>query len=218
MRIRKLKNCSAGATAVEYGVIAGLIALGILGSLVGTRASLNNVFGGAASGIGQTMASHPKPPASANASYWTSKTLVSMTPSNVSSAGGTYKYTYSDGTISTYTVNWNPDGSFNGESISISRNAGGYQPTIDNLTVNALGQPTYISQTIYRDYSSQVSSLAYASGSGTASDWPGSYISYMNDGSVGARCNAGQCYDPTLSQRNTAAQDPLYFRGLVAQM
>lgn len=48
MRIRRDER---GATAVEYGLIAGLIALGLLGSLVGTRGSLSSVFGTAATGL-----------------------------------------------------------------------------------------------------------------------------------------------------------------------
>jgi Flp pilus assembly pilin Flp len=36
---------SAGATAIEYAIIAGLIGLGLVGSLVTTRGSLSAVFG-----------------------------------------------------------------------------------------------------------------------------------------------------------------------------
>jgi Flp pilus assembly pilin Flp len=203
---------------VEYGLIAGLIALGILGSLVGTRGSLNAVFGLTSSSLGQSTMTHPKQPDSANASYWASKTLVSTSSSNVSATGGSYTYTYSDGTVVSYTVGWKPDGSFNGESISISRNAGGYQPTLDNLTVNAAGQATSISKYVYYNYSTTVASISDASGSPSDGDWPGNYRTFQQNGSFSSQCNGGRCYDPTISTRATAAQDPLYFRGLVAQM
>lgn len=41
---RKLRKCESGATAIEYGLIAGLISVVIIGvvTLVGT--DLNNVF------------------------------------------------------------------------------------------------------------------------------------------------------------------------------
>lgn len=207
-----------GAMAVEYGLIAGLLALGIVGSLVTTKGSLNFVFGQTSSGMSQSMASHGTPPTSTRVSYWAAKTLASTTPSNVSATGGSYTFRYTDGTVVSYTVAWNSDGSFNGESISTSRNAGGYQPTVDNLTVNAAGLATSISHTVYNNYSSTVSTIATASGSPTASDWPGTLRSLANDGSTAAYCTAGQCYDPTISDRAAAAQDPLYFRGIVAQM
>jgi Flp pilus assembly pilin Flp len=41
-----------GATAVEYGLIAGLIALGVLGSLIGVRGSLNQDYGCIATSVG----------------------------------------------------------------------------------------------------------------------------------------------------------------------
>ncbi len=218
MRIRKLRNHQSGATAIEYGLIAGLIALGIVGSLVGTKGSLNGIFNATSSGMAQATASHPKPPASTHASYWAAKTLVSMVPSNVSSTGGTYKYTYSDNTIVTYTVGWKPDGSFNNESISIQNNPGGYNSYTDNLVVNSAGQATQISRYSYWDNSSAVYTIASASGAPTDSEWLGTVNYYQRDGSFSTRCGQGSCYAPTISQRAGLAQDPLYFRGLAAQM
>lgn len=43
-----------GATAVEYGLIAGLIALGLLGSLVATRTSMNGSYATVSSQLGNS--------------------------------------------------------------------------------------------------------------------------------------------------------------------
>ncbi len=50
----KLRIDDRGATAIEYGLIAGLIALGIVGTLVGTRGSLNSAYGTVSSQLGSS--------------------------------------------------------------------------------------------------------------------------------------------------------------------
>ena len=49
--LRRFRKDESGATAIEYGLIAALIAVTIIGAvqLVGT--DLNNVFGGVSSGL-----------------------------------------------------------------------------------------------------------------------------------------------------------------------
>jgi pilus assembly protein Flp/PilA len=42
--LRKLRNCGSGATAVEYGLIAGLISVVIIVSITITGNELINVF------------------------------------------------------------------------------------------------------------------------------------------------------------------------------
>lgn len=102
----RLRTSERGATAIEYGLIAGLIAVGILGSLVTTRTSLNSVFGVTSSNLGSTEtagtaagASAPLTQAAITSNYWNGKTLVST----VSVTGGK-KFTYSDGTTAQYTT------------------------------------------------------------------------------------------------------------------
>ncbi len=50
--LRCLGRNDRGATAVEYGLIAGLIAVGIVGALVGTRGSLNADYNCVATALG----------------------------------------------------------------------------------------------------------------------------------------------------------------------
>ncbi len=100
-RFSRIRRSERGATAIEYGLIAGLIAIGIVGSLVGTKASLNSVFGMSASGLGSANGSSTQAPqsqAAATAAYWGGKTLVST-----ASVTGGKKFTYSDGTTAQYT-------------------------------------------------------------------------------------------------------------------
>lgn len=88
---RNSKIDERGATAIEYAIIAGLIGLGLVGSLVTTRGSLSSVFGTAASQIssGPDSASQP---AQSRADYWSSKGLISKTTS-----GNSTTWNYNDG-------------------------------------------------------------------------------------------------------------------------
>ena len=43
--IRRLINDESGATAIEYGLIAGLVAVAIIAALMTLSDSLNNLFG-----------------------------------------------------------------------------------------------------------------------------------------------------------------------------
>jgi Flp pilus assembly pilin Flp len=90
-------HADGGATAIEYGLIAGLIALGILGSLIGERGSLNAAFSQVATSVNpqanQTL------PSSAIASKWSTKTLSSITTS-----GRVTTYNFNDGSKVDYSV------------------------------------------------------------------------------------------------------------------
>lgn len=82
-----------GATAIEYAIVAGLIGLGLVGSLVMTRGSLSTVFGTTAT----KMASEPQSVAAGGP--FSGRTVVSMTPTAYNGRSGTdYLYTFSDGT------------------------------------------------------------------------------------------------------------------------
>ncbi len=67
-----LRRSDEGATAIEYAIIGALIGIGLVGSLVGTKTSLNAIFGvastqmasGTSSGSGMVL------PPSANAGAW----------------------------------------------------------------------------------------------------------------------------------------------------
>ena len=48
---RRLKNNSDGATAIEYGLLAALIAVGIISSVAGIGSSLNQTFSKTSSGM-----------------------------------------------------------------------------------------------------------------------------------------------------------------------
>ena len=65
-RSNLLLKDTAGATSIEYGLIAGLIACGLILSLgtLGTR--LGNVFSAVASGLGDGSAQRTTPPAATN--------------------------------------------------------------------------------------------------------------------------------------------------------
>jgi pilus assembly protein Flp/PilA len=49
--IRRFVDDEAGATAVEYALVASIVALGIVGSLGPIRDSLNGIFNNAADGL-----------------------------------------------------------------------------------------------------------------------------------------------------------------------
>ena len=102
-----LRLCRAqrGATAIEYAIIAGLIGLGLVGSLVATRGSLSAIFGtagsqmnsaasGTSSGSGSGSSAAAPVTATSRAQYWQGKTLVSKT---VSSNTNLTTFSYSDG-------------------------------------------------------------------------------------------------------------------------
>jgi pilus assembly protein Flp/PilA len=42
--MKKLFRDESGATAIEYGLIAGIVSVGIITALTNVKASLNNVF------------------------------------------------------------------------------------------------------------------------------------------------------------------------------
>ena len=56
---KKLLKDESGATAIEYGLIAGIVAVGLVGALGGLRTSLENGF--TAVGTAITGATAPAP-------------------------------------------------------------------------------------------------------------------------------------------------------------
>jgi pilus assembly protein Flp/PilA len=53
--IARLAKDEAGATAIEYGLIAALIALGIIGSLVALSGNVGNMFNLITDGVTTSM-------------------------------------------------------------------------------------------------------------------------------------------------------------------
>ena len=89
-----LRKSQDGATAIEYSLIAGLIALGIVGSLTGTKTSLNQTMSKVSSGLVQSDGS----PAAPAVSTWASKTLTSRALGGLNQSS--MYYTYEDGSTS----------------------------------------------------------------------------------------------------------------------
>ena len=98
--VRALSRNDRGATAIEYAVIAGIIGLGLVGSLVATRGSLSAVFGTASSQMGSSSAaggSSASSPAGAMTYDWAAKTLAQ--PAFLTDNGGVRvtNFVYTDG-------------------------------------------------------------------------------------------------------------------------
>lgn len=100
----RLRFEERGATAVEYGLIAGLIALGILGSLVTTRSSLNANFNSISSRVGASgqatqFSNYPK-----TKTFYTfeSQSLSKSTYAGPSSGQTEYLYQTPSGAIMDY--------------------------------------------------------------------------------------------------------------------
>lgn len=85
-----------GAAAIEYALIGTLIGIGLIGSLLTTKSSLNGIFGVASSNLAGDM------PVSARAGFWQSKTLSSAPAKSVNGARTTWSYTYTDGTTAVW--------------------------------------------------------------------------------------------------------------------
>lgn len=81
-----------GATAIEYAILAGLIGLGLVGSLVTTRGSLSAVFGTASSQIGSAGSD-----TSVASNAWASKTLVGPPTKQTYQKTVSWTYQYTDG-------------------------------------------------------------------------------------------------------------------------
>lgn len=105
----RFKTCDRGATAIEYAIIAGLIGLGLVGSLVTTRGSLSGIFGTASSqmssgvsGTGAAAGAGGSTPTMGVAN-WSNKTLVGPPTKTVYDAKMTYwTFNYTDGSLALF--------------------------------------------------------------------------------------------------------------------
>lgn len=112
---------TAGASAVEYALIGGLVGLGLIGSLVTTRASLSATLGTAATQM-QSGVSAPAAPGSAVPIFdFGAKTVSKRTVYSAASQGrtdgvSTYQDRFSDGSY----LSWSPASSTVPEEMSFS--------------------------------------------------------------------------------------------------
>ncbi len=149
-----LKN-ESGATAVEYGLIAGLIALGIVGSLVSTRASLNGAFGAISSGL--PGAASTAAPVGGQLSTFQSKTLSNF-KKTVSGGVTTYAWTYSDGSTASYYVEPTSTRPFRVEMVDNANSFRRIYYTDSNGVMNTVGLYNLYTNGVIKDY--QVSLIA----------------------------------------------------------
>lgn len=94
---RSLRQSVQGGAAIEYALIASVIALGIIGSLITTKGSVNGVFGKIAGQVGSAMTTGQP---SAMATYWANKGLVNTQKTLVTNQYGSsydYVFTFADG-------------------------------------------------------------------------------------------------------------------------
>ncbi len=99
---RILSRDASGATAIEYGLIAGLIALGLVGTLVGTRSSLSGALNADAAAMASATSGASQGPTfnpnNARASYWQAKGIQPSQPVYGQNANTEYwTYTFQDG-------------------------------------------------------------------------------------------------------------------------
>jgi pilus assembly protein Flp/PilA len=130
MRVFHRSSDERGATAVEYGLIAGLIALGIIGSLVATKTSLQSTFSGisgqmgTASGGGSATSgvTSQRAIAAANSSsrypYWSAKTLASKVVTNPTANSQLTTFSYTDGSSGSYLAQFSNTGALTGEIVT----------------------------------------------------------------------------------------------------
>ncbi len=223
--MRRFQNDERGATAIEYGLIAGLIALGIVGSLVGARSSLNDDYSRIASylgGSGSSTAAAPtnpvtsqravaNPNTSSRYSYWNAKTLASKVVTNPTATSQQTKFTYTDGSIGTYVVNYDSTGKLLSESVTTYPFQGESGRNTDFNIATFAADGTLLTMAYTNPYANgtpQITSYV------TSSNWHSEQVTFYNsDGSVQRQINN---YDdpnvPTSMSKSTG--DEIYFRGL----
>lgn len=147
-RFRAIRRDERGATAIEYAVIAALIGIGIIGSLVTTRTSLNSIFGVASSQMGSVnggassgnRVTSQRAVAAASTSsrypFWSAKTLQSKVVTNPSATTQLTQFTYTDGTIGSYLTTFDSAGNLVSETVTT-------YPWGDSGRTNDSAQATY---------------------------------------------------------------------------
>jgi pilus assembly protein Flp/PilA len=220
--LSRIDRNERGATAVEYGLIAGLIALGLLTSLVGTRTSLSNAFGTAATQMGTStgatqnggLAVTPAPQravtaasTSSRAPLWNGKTLAGKAVSYGSDGmSKTTTFTYTDGAKGVYTETYGADGKVVSEQTKVSNT----YDTTDTLTFNydANGNPTGL---VWNDFYPNTSTIKVISVSNASGGWLETVTYYNTNGTVQSQNSS---YTTSSTVLNNARGDETYFRAL----
>ena len=143
---KSLRRSDHGATAIEYAIIAGLIGLGLVGSLATTRGSLAGVYGKA----GTQMAGADAPTSdSPRAPFWQAKTQSGAPIVSTQGAWRQTVYNYSDGTQVAYFTN--------SSASPPTRTVAVVSPdhrSITTTTLDANNKPTY---QIYQAFRTDIS-------------------------------------------------------------
>lgn len=224
MRWTAIRSDQEGATAVEYGLIVGLIALGIIGSLITTKGSLNAVFGSVSSQMGSstsgsTAAGNPvtsqrvitAASTSARAPYWNAKTLLQKQVTNPTATSQLTTFTYTDGSSGSYLAQYDSTGALTGEVVT-SYPLGYSGRTMDSLQFTYAADGTQQSMLYTDRYASgvarQVSTSALSGG------WAETVKYYDTNGNFTNQISNGTT---AASVRSTGQADEIYFRALANQ-
>ena len=220
-RIGTLRRDQRGATAIEYAIIAGLIGLGIVGSLVTTRGSLTGVFGTASSQMASGTAEAPVLKLNAGlprASYWSAKTLadtpIQRTEQNSLGVYKTYQANFTDGSTIYLYYNINGknynlttlDGATNSR-VSIQADTSGFPGITTELFYSGAVGSTQIAKSYHGD-----NSMIYAD-DGYDKGYPlkQTTYTYNSDGSVASQTN-GAITAEFKSAIQAALQDAVLFK------
>lgn len=106
--IARLRRDHSGATAIEYAIIGALIGIGLIGSLITTKTSINAIFGVASGQMGSAQAgagAAGPTSTSPRAPFWQAKTQVGTPVVTKQGAWTQTVYNYSDGTQVGYFTN-----------------------------------------------------------------------------------------------------------------
>lgn len=222
--IIRLRRDAGGATAIEYGLIAGLVALGIIGSLVTTKGSLNAIFGTASSKMAAGGAQTPSVPnlaasTSPREPYWLAKGITAAPTVAVSGTKTTTTYTFKDGTV----ANFSSDSATGGLSLSwLDPNYQGGGRTIGlKVGSDAAGYTNFVGVYGYQNNGAYISdtyvSTAGTSWSGTP-PMPATYVtSTYNASGQATSVSAPQSTGTFAPWATMGYQDMAYFMDLAKQ-
>lgn len=216
--IRKhlLRIDDSGATAVEYGLIVGMIAVGLVGTLATTRNSLSSSFNTDATAMASATTSTVTVPYN---SRWSTKTLTSKSTGTDASGAPVTVFNYSDGTHVRYQAAFTKsDGTVLPEQIKytvesslsqaqimqsayVDKNGVAYDPVYTTIKYN------YPSMTYSQTIANRISSDGNVYSTQTSYNSEGLYPSVQTGTGVGY----AQFYQPNLD-------DATYFNRLVASL
>ena len=225
MQARSIRSNQNGATAIEYAIIAGLIGLGLVGSLVATRGSLSAIFGTAGTQMSSGVAGAPAGPAnpvtaqrpvvaastSPRAPFWNAKTLASKTVTQPDATSQLTTFTYTDGSSGSYLAKFNSAGALTGEVVT-TYPIGYAGRTMDSFQITYGADGSQISLNYTDRYANGVA--RQVSTADAATGWSETVRVYDSNGNFSHQFNNGTI-DP--GTRSTYAGDEIYFRALANQ-